>query len=557
MELKTDELKRFAQVDNLAGLIARPAMSEMLTVSLKDKTDKHTHYIDCGLIPSAKVEECLSRATYDLTPGGGAPGANRYHEKDGSTHVEYLRFGNDEGFEPLVIERSFHGLRPEYVEISEEFRLFHNLYHDQKTNQFYKTDDAGNEELVAVIALNAVRIRLREIRQFLAIKEMHLSIQFDFRENSPEKLEDLGLTATNPTDQREGLTFWGLNYGDVGMSGCRAFSRLLGKTMITPVAREKSGFWGYAADEPEQYADFIIGETDEGDKIFCTGEPAAMGRHPNRPDYLTRVDFNKTVLDKYYQQSSKYSVEDGFLRCGGLWGTYIDNDQPDKVSVWLGDLGRDLPYSEQLHFKAHNIPPKRGSSSTFFRRQIMAEFADAQRIDHLFQQGYQSLAKTSTSKLGWNFLAELADEDVHHLRSMRIPATDEQKDFDDLVLSLTRILIDYLNEKELKGLSKPGGVDLPSGISLLEKVFKDHQLDDAQEHITFLRDLQRLRSKGSAHRKGTEYRKLISAHGGEHAGLQTIFEGLLRKATAYLIFLNDAIEQGRFESQDAPHGASV
>jgi hypothetical protein len=28
----------------------------------------------------------------------------------------------------LVIERQFHGIRPNYNELSEEFRLFHNLY---------------------------------------------------------------------------------------------------------------------------------------------------------------------------------------------------------------------------------------------------------------------------------------------------------------------------------------------------------------------------------------------------------------------------------------------
>src|SRR5438067_289326 len=127
--------------------------------------------------------------------------------------IRRQRFGNDSGIEPLIIEREFHGIRPDYEEISEEFRLFHELYHDRKENRYYKIDDTGNEDLVAIVETDHIRIRLKEIRQFMAVKEMHLAIYFDCREFSPFLLDELGLKEGG-TDHREELLRWHLYYGD-------------------------------------------------------------------------------------------------------------------------------------------------------------------------------------------------------------------------------------------------------------------------------------------------------------------------------------------------------
>jgi hypothetical protein len=53
------------------------------------------------------------------------------------------------------------------------------------------------------------------------------------------------------------------------------------------------------------------------------------------------------VLTKYYAHPERYSVEDGFLRCQGLWGLKLDNNHHEYIIVFLGDLGRDLPSDEQ------------------------------------------------------------------------------------------------------------------------------------------------------------------------------------------------------------------
>src|SRR5437879_4543902 len=118
---------RLSQAKLLDWLQRDLKLTEMVTVYLSDRKDSHNHGIYCALVPFAQMERVLSSTSWDLSHGHGLPGAVMYH-KDGEERVEYLRYGDDDGIEPLVIDREFHGMRADYKEICEEFRLFHRLY---------------------------------------------------------------------------------------------------------------------------------------------------------------------------------------------------------------------------------------------------------------------------------------------------------------------------------------------------------------------------------------------------------------------------------------------
>lgn len=525
-------------------------LTEMVTVHLTDDDSSHNHDIYCALVPSNRTERTLTEPTWDLMHGHGLPGATIYRDNDGADQVEYLRFG-DLHVEPLVIDREFHGIRENYTEISEEFRFFHRLYHDRKVDRYIKIDDNGNEHLVAIVEPNRVQIRLKEIRQFLTIKEMHLSIQFDCREDSEHTLEELGLNEGGG-DQREGLACWGLHYGDFGGIGShRAFSRLLGIRLIEPLPKSKSEFWGFADETEKKYVEFIIDENENGCVITHTSDPETLanyfGANPDAPNYLTPVHFRKQVLDKYYRKPGKYSVEDTILRCGCLWSMHLDNHHDEKVCAWLGDLGRDLPYEEQLHWRSDNISPQGGMSETFSRRQLLAQATDSDRPEHVFQHQYHELVKACDECLGWLLLLLPLDAaDEYHFQCVRIPATDEQCDFDELVSGLTKILIDSLNEKQLNTLiSADQRADLKGSISSLEAALGACGVANASKHISFLRKLQNLRSSGAAHRKGGNYRKIATEFGVDSQNLRTVFKGILRQALALLDYLVSVVRSKR------------
>ena len=515
--------------------------------------------IYCALIPSHQVERVLAKSSWDLLLGHGVPSVEYY--KGGENQVEYLRYGDDNGIEPLVINHYFnesqtnYGKRKNYSEISEEFRFFHRLYHDRETNEYIKIDDEGNEYLVAVVEPDCIQIRLKEIRQFLAVRQMYLSIQFSFQGDlkySPEELgvsedERVGEGETKPIREitRDGYIYW-WHWQHRGYNNIRM---LEGKRLIKPLLKSKSSFLGFA--EKPEYVEFIIDVDENGDEITHTCDPTELRRHDSNPDApsdLTPVHFRKQVLDKYYRESSKYLVEDSRVSCS-WWAVRIDNHHEDKVIVWLKDLS-SLPYKEQQHWQNHNILPEGGLSVTFFERYVEGSFtATSDRPEHLFKHRHDHLQKDSEKYLGWQLLRPLDPRDEHHLKRLRVPSTNEQSDFDDLVLSLTKILIDSLNQKELKklisleqeqNLTPDQKESLKGSIGCLKIALNSCGVKDAAEHITFLQKLQDLRSTGTAHLKGRKYQKIANYFDIESKGLRAVFAGILSKALDvldYFIFL--------------------
>ena len=547
-----EEKERLSQREALRDLLRPIRLTEMVTVSgTTPAGDGGHHAVHCALIPSVQIEQVLSNTPWDLRRGAGLPGS-----VGSGANAEYLRFGDTDGIEPLVIDRWFNNRKDDYVEISEEFRLFHNLYHDRHKEEYIKIDDNGDETVVAVVKPELVKIRMKEIRQFLAIKEMHLAIQFDRMTFSDKSLAELEIAERFQEDKAE-LACWGLSYTDAdGMiHGRPTCSILYGKRLIEPLPKSKSGFWGFA-EEQERYVDFIVGMDDNGNEIEHTCDPAELsnwfGKNPGAPHEVTPVSFRKEVLEKYYHQPGKYKVEDGILWCDSVWYLRIDNHHEDKVCVLLKDLG-DLPYQEQSYWRAYNIASASGYSETAWRRYFENEWADSDRPEHAFQDKYRRLTQVCQENLGWDLLLPLSSGDEYHLQNVRVPATDEQQDFDSLVLGLATILVDSINEKNLKTLipkdQHTGKDGRPlRGIQLLNNVLTVCQADQPDDHIAFLRKLQNLRSSGSAHRKGREYRKAAAQFGVESQDLRTVFTGILWQAVSLLDYLIHLVESRQIPS---------
>ena len=294
-----------------------------------------------------------------------------------------------------------------------------------------------------------------------------------------------------------------------------------------------------------RYIDFKIGISPTGVPIMHTCDPKRLanffGANPGAPQFLTPVFFRTAVLDKYINEPSRYDVESGCLRCkrngSALWCIPIDNHGADCVSVWLGDLG-SLPYAQQLHFASQNVS-KGEVSDTFFRSQIDAEFCDSTHPVAVFKSSYYKLRTVGWEELGWHLLLPLAEQDQHYMSSLKLLTHNEQKEFDEQVLALTKILIDSLNEKALHALVNCD----ERGISLLESVFRLRNISGADQQVKFLRELQELRSTSVAHRKGEKYLKASRRIGLDHLSLREALENLFSKAIAFVQFLINNMQQ--------------
>lgn len=241
------------------------------------------------------------------------------------------------------------------------------------------------------------------------------------------------------------------------------------------------------------------GSTSDPDKLANY-----FGKNPESPHYLTPVFFRRDVLDKYYADPDRYSVEDGYIRCAGLWGLRLDNDIPDHVMVFLGDLGRDIPLSEARYWRSFNIPPQEKVSQTLIKRAFLGTFADPTSVDLRFARVYAQTNEEWKNAYGWPLFRPLHEDDAHFLTKLHVPAGDSQSEFDEQVLYLAKILVDYLNEREItKALKSP--VKGEKGLAKLERLLDETGVAKPATMIRPLANVQGLRSRGSAHAKGADF----------------------------------------------------
>jgi hypothetical protein len=492
----------------------------------------------CALVPESRLERALADESWDLSIGDGEPGFVRRHAS-GKPVTTYHRFGSDDGIEPLVFNRHFHGIKPEYLELSEEFRHFHGLYHDQHNNRYIRILDSGEEEVVAEVTEPSVRIRTRALRQFLAAKGMHLLLFFDIVVQGNVKLEEIEPEARAAKHASKTACFAFNVAAERSTFSGQPFSRLVGKKAIPPLPIEQSGIWPYD-ERKREYAEFIIGLDANGNPIQHTCDPEKLanyfGKNADAPNFLTPVVFRREVLKKYYDHPEKYDVEDGYLRCGGLWGLQIDNDAEDRVTVFLGDLGKTLKYQEQLYWKSFNKAPEGGRedlSETNIRRSFLGQFADPTSPELVFKAELTDFGEAWEQRFGWPLIRPMQAADAHVIKKLHAPTTSSSAEFEDQVLLLTKLLVDSLNDAKIV---ETLGSSIPDekSIAKLERFLTAKGYPEVRREIEFLRLLQEARSSISAHRKGDGYKRIAKKLGLENRPTREVFAELLQSAIAML-----------------------
>lgn len=491
-----------------------------------------------ALVPPALVPKFVKNSGgWDIRIGDGGPSVWTSWPGGVEKHA-YITFGNDSGIEPLVLHRGFHGMRENFIELAQEFRLYYNLFPEPSKRRLLLIDANGDESEAARYGEDFLEIRTDLLLKFCAVKQMALAIYVDSFRDSKSTLTELGLadTRTNHEGAKHEY-FLAVRAKDIVFKAeFETNGSIVGKKYVLPrpFPTEKN-------EPPENYQDFIIDTDAAGKPIrhICDPDKLAnyFGKNPEAPHYLTPVFFRAEVLAKYYADPGKYSVEDGYLRCGSLWGLRMDNDHTDVVVVFLGDVGRDLSEAERNYWLSFNIAPEgRTISRTTYKRGFLAEFADPEKPDLVFKHEYKYFNRTFREATGWDFFLPLHDDDQHFLTGLRLLSKDNQAEFDSQLIALTKVLVDSFNEKEIaKGLTTL--VENDKGITKLEKFFSERGATGHGPHVKFLRVLQDLRSKSAAHRKGSSYEKLIADLQMADEGQQKVFAALLTAATEFIRFL--------------------
>lgn len=550
------ERERLSQASRLQDLQDTLDPTSMVTVFLRPSAGSDRRHLSSILIPVDQIKFPFPdnnwRTELDLM------GLREFRwDSDGTWYPRLGAAELDERVRCLVIPREFYGWKEDYLEICEDFRLFNNLHFDKEANKYLtrdRVDDGYADVEVAVVEPNCVKMLGKKVRQFLLHTKMYLLLRFSSSAYSEYSLEELGIcqneVKSDEAELPDGYLSWECTYRETREEGYQTESTLRAMRLI-----------GYSKVGEKQSVEFIIGVDENGHEIYHTSRlESAMfiGTHWS-PNPIV-VHFNKEVLDEYYLKSDIYTVEDMVLLCHddngeAKWNLPIDDDHDGKVCVLLVFLSL-LPYEELLHWRKHNIPPEGDLSETYYKRYAQEIPTESKQLGHLFRNRYHRLNQLCNAGLGWELLLPLDPGDKYHLRCLRVPFSDNQVDFDGLILSLTKILVDSLNQERLKELISDQEQakldqkkDGPKGIDYLEAALSSFKVENAKCYIKFLRRLQGIRSTGSAHRKGKSYRRSVKYFKLEQLGLRQGFAEILRLAIEVLEFFIHIVQRGELSGR--------
>jgi hypothetical protein len=485
---------------------------------------------------------------WDLATSSGGPGFSQEYGADQIT-TTYHRLGSLDGIEPIVIARHFHHGRPDYIEVSEELRLLFNLFEDRQTGIYYEATDDGSEVEVIKVGPSRADIRTSLLWRYLAARQVALTLQID---------SDVWLTLAEDEpipelpDEREAATErLHYHFYSATINARRPFSRFLGKKIVLPPDRSECGIWPFEA--VKEYLSFIIDEDVRGRPVEHSCNPALLannfGANPGAPHYLTPVFFQREVLRKYYENSNQYEIEDGSVECTGMWHLRADNNHADHVVVFLGDLGRDLPTSEQRHWRHHNVLPEdRELSETAIRRSFLGEWADAELPDFLFKHAYAAANEAWLAAFGWMLFKQLRADDRHVLSSLRLPLSNTANEFDDQVLDLAKLVVDSLNEEPIRASLTTTVEKGDKGLAKFERLLEQGNYPFVARDLALLRTIQGVRSRGAAHRKGKDFD--LKQAGLDPQDLHGSFKQLLEQSTAMLTDIAKFADETRAQSVD-------
>ena len=469
------------------------------------------HYVDgdnggrfAAFSQPSHRSQVLSRSEWDLKPGEGGPGFMQ-HDADGAWITTYFRNSEGPEVEPLVILQEFYGVVPDVYLIADEFRLLMNLWQDPASGNYYMIGDDGSKELAVEFKGKQIKVRTPVLRRYQAARQLDLLLFTDSTAfaQSDEPVESFR-HLTEPEHVEDELNYVEFYVGEDRFLSRRICSRLLVKRVLPPPPQEQSEIWPWD-ERNEGYPEFIIGEDTNGRplRFTCDKDKLAnyFGKNPDAPHYLTPVFFKPEVLQRYYDDPTVYSVTDGRLSCGQLWGVQIDNGNPAVIMVFLGDIGRDIPSSHHTHWLAHNIPPVGPMSASTFRRSFLNQSVETENPEHLFKQAYTEFQELWEATWGWRLYRKPSGTDGRIIQRLRIPLNESDAEFEAQLLGLAKLLVDLLNEAEIAaGLPK---VANEKGIGKLERFLRAAGYGEVDRDVALLRRVQNLRSRLAAHSAGS------------------------------------------------------
>lgn len=516
-----NELDHLLQTDWREQVIPNLGSNHWLIAYLyTDHDELNWKKIHLGLIPNAEADAAIESHDWLFDQFDFEPCVRvnlRY--QSGTPAFQYSRFGfAPNNMEPLIMERYTGNPETRSIELAEEFRMFHNLYVDKSGAQFRMTDDSGNEVTVVKWSQHFVQVRRQELREFAAAKNMSMIFHYIQYTGVYSSLSDLSISDSLSVEKDTEFTylFQVDDWRGRGNSSYQSSSYLKGKAIKrmshSQIQRIAKRFLPTNTDDRD-HEKFIIGVDNNDNHIMCSPTGISHSTSKSIQDsagntitvsYATPVFFKPSVIEKYKRQSSRYTLGDGFVQCGGFWSLRADTNRGDYVIALIGDL-KSLPSSEQSYWKSFNVEPDGSVSRTWYQRNVKAQFTDPEDSSLRFKDAYERLSDAWHLKYDWHLFTPLAKPDAHHFKMLARPLHDETIELSEIAVSLSKLLPEGINRLRLLDEIKaahPGSTRaLPKKpFAVLKEFLNLKGYQHTQAHLDYLEKVQLLRSTSASHR---------------------------------------------------------
>jgi hypothetical protein len=412
--------------------------------------------------------------------------------------------------EQLIFARTFEGRVGDkrYFEILQKFLHLSDLHYLAERSAYCRLDCHGDVEgVIRIVEIPAdsgqmfggtiVTVAREALDRFTALTDSTVVRTFDFTRASLSRFGGWR-DAHESTVTQMGDVFFRIHVEAGNASyirGCQVVPSLTSKDDIMEEFRPGSR-------KNEHYASFIAHDWKNQvvKEISCApGATANYFTPSDLPFEVSPAFFRPEVLSKYKADSEKYRLDERTISCRGTWSLKsYDVNEAGQVHTYLAYL-RDLPYEEQLHWKAHNEPPK----GTISHRAFLSDFEGS------WDQPYDPLEslKEHVRELKeqlvpwWTLHSEDAIDRSHY------PITTSPDEWANEILHLDQLIVEPFQKAWFKSkVLELGKTPDPTfgSLALTEECLAGwgHDPDEARKIVSPLRTLHDLRSRLKGHAVG-------------------------------------------------------
>ena len=414
----------------------------------------------------------------------------------------------------IVFERHMEGLNDEeatYYELLQEFAHASDIYWRQEQKAFCRIDENGDIEPVVSVTKGTdsmpttlITCNRQVLEQYLAATDSVLIRFFDLMMFKQGEFTSWDEAVREEYTGPEEI----FSYRDVHPKG-HSWTR--GAQIFRPTTSRQELFRSFAdprhQEEKQEYVSFIIHDWRNDEIVEVTTKPGDttnyfQAKDNSLPFELSPAFFRPEVLSKYKADRDKYTIDESsrFISCRGAW--YLrgfDVNEAGQVHAYICYL-RNLPYQEQLHWKAHNERPK----GTISERAIDNDIKGAWSF-HVkpLERALAILQEWNRKKTEW---WRIHDEGLFH--RVNTPVSSSREEWAQAFQDLTIVVIEGFQLKALKALLERR--EIPFGkedrsLTLLEKLLNaPREITEEEIKLNGLRQVQRVRTLARSHGGGSE-----------------------------------------------------